>query len=199
MKTKSAIKWIAILAMIIAGYAGYVSWDIYEYGKVNEMVKADAAIILGAGVVKNKPSPVFAERIKHAVWLYKNDYVKKLIFTGGKGEGNMYSDSFIAREYALSRGVPDKDILIEDLSRTTRENIIYAAQVAESGGLSTFIIVSDPLHMRRAMLIAEDNRLKAIPSPTPSSKYKTPKAKVCFLMREVCIYIGYSFYRLLPV
>lgn len=197
MHIKTNVKILFLFIAAVLGYVAYISIDIYSYGNVSEVTRADAAIVLGAGIKRNKPSLVFAERIKHAIWLYKNGYVKKLIFTGGKGAGNKYSDSFIARDYALRYSVPAEDILIEELSTTTQENIFYAAEIGKNCDLSTFLIVSDPLHMKRAMLMAKDSNLEAYPSPTPSTKYRTAKAKVNFLMREVFVYIGYNFSRLL--
>ena len=61
---------------------------------------------------------------------------------------------------------------------------------------NTAIIVSDPLHMKRAMLMADDNGIKAYSSPTPTSRYITVKSKFSFLAREEFFYIGYRVYRI---
>jgi uncharacterized SAM-binding protein YcdF (DUF218 family) len=174
----------------------YVTLSIYFYSNTSELTKADVVIVLGAGVKGDKPSPVFEERINHAIWLYKNGYADKLIFTGGKGRNNDYSDSSIAKKYAIENLVPSEDIIIEEQSTITQENIYYATRIIEENHLTTVIIVSDPLHMKRAMLIAQDHGLKAYSSPTPTTKYKTLKSKVPFLAREVFFYIGYEIYTL---
>ncbi|MGF6354254.1 vancomycin permeability regulator SanA [Paenibacillus sp. 4624] len=44
---------------------------------------SDAAIVLGAAVQGDIPSPVFRERIEQAIRLYKVGTVRNLIFTGG--------------------------------------------------------------------------------------------------------------------
>lgn len=185
-----------IVVIIAISYIAYVSIDIYLYGNIDEVVKADAAIVLGAAIWEDKPSPVFAERIKHAIWLYKNGYVDKLIFTGGKGENKKVSESIVAKNYAIEKSVPNKDIFIEEQSRITQENLFYASQIAKDNEISSVIIVSDPLHMRRAMLMAKDHGLKAYSSPTPTTKYTTLKSKTLFLVREVFFYIGYKVYRM---
>jgi hypothetical protein len=105
MKLKRKKKIITILILIIISYVIYVSSDIYFYGNIDELNKADAAIILGAGVWGDEPSPVFKERINHGIWLYTNDYVDKLIFTGGKGKGEAYSESSVAMNYAIANSV----------------------------------------------------------------------------------------------
>ncbi|WP_037373162.1 YdcF family protein [Anaerovorax odorimutans] len=194
VKLRKCKKIFYILFIIIICYVTYTSVDIYLYGNVNELVKADAAIVLGAAVWQDKPSPVFEERIKHGIWLYKNNYVDKLIFTGGKGDGNLISEAIAAKNYALKNSVPDEDIFIEEKSKITQENICYAAEIAKDNNISSVIIVSDPLHMRRAMLMAKNYGLSAYSSPTPTTKIISAKSKLLFLSREVFYYIGYKLY-----
>ena len=62
--------------------------------------------------------------------------------------------------------------------------------------LETAVIVSDPLHMKRAMLLAEDAGIKAYSSPTPTTRYISMRTKIPFLARETFYYIGYQWYRL---
>ncbi|MBY2477640.1 hypothetical protein KWV16_12200 [Clostridioides difficile] len=59
----------------------------------------------------------------------------------------------------------------------------------------TAIIVSDPLHMKRAMLMANDYEIEAYSSPTPTTRYISLKSKLPFLAREEFFYIGYRIYR----
>ena len=61
--------------------------------------------------------------------------------------------------------------------------------------MDTAIIVSDPLHMKRAMLMAKDYGIEACSSPTPTTMYKSAKTQIPFLAREVFFYIGYSIVR----
>jgi uncharacterized SAM-binding protein YcdF (DUF218 family) len=192
-KVKKFLTFIFITALC---FVIYVTFSIYFFKNTNELTKADVVIVLGAGVKGDKPLPVFEERINHAIWLYKNGYTDKLIFTGGKGRNNNYSDSSIAKKYAIENLVPSEDIFIEEQSNITQENIYYATKIIEENNLSTVIIVSDPLHMKRAMLMAQDYGLKAYASPTPTTRYKTLKSKVSFLAREVFFYIGYQIYKL---
>lgn len=193
---KIIIKSSRLVIILIIGCFVYLSIDIYSYKDVNELVEVDAAIVLGAAVWGDKPSPVFEERINHGIWLYKNGYVDKIIFTGGKGENNEFSESSIAKNYAIENSIPAKDILIEEKSTITQENILYATQIVNENNYSKVIIVSDPLHMKRAMLMAKDCGLEAYSSPTQTTKYTTAKSKSLFLAREVFYYIGYGIFRL---
>jgi uncharacterized SAM-binding protein YcdF (DUF218 family) len=53
------------------------------------------------------------------------------------------------------------------------------------------LIVSDPLHMRRAVTIARDLGLDAYPSPTPTTRYRTAWSNFWFWMRESYQYAVY--------
>jgi uncharacterized SAM-binding protein YcdF (DUF218 family) len=81
--------------------------------------------------------------------------------------------------------VPAADVLLEDKSRTTIQNLQFAKPVLEANGIGTVLVVSDPLHMRRALMIAERVGIKAEPSPTPTSKYQSWQTTLPFLAREV--------------
>jgi len=84
----------------------------------------EAAIVLGAATWQDQPSPVFQARIDHAINLYQREIIKKILFTGGLNEGKTHAESVTAKNYALNRGVPHTDILIETTSTTTIENYI---------------------------------------------------------------------------
>jgi uncharacterized SAM-binding protein YcdF (DUF218 family) len=58
------------------------------------------------------------------------------------------------------------------------------------------LIVSDPLHMRRAMTMARDFGLNAYPSPTPTSRYISLSSRLDFLWGEVRYYAAYLVRRL---
>lgn len=148
-------------------------------------------MVLGAAAWADEPSPVLRERINHAIWLYENGLVEKIIFTGGKKPGERFADSEVARDYAVKNNVKAEDILIETKSTITEENLRYAYDVAVQNNIHSFSIVSDPLHMKRAMLMAKHTGMKAYSSPTQSSVYKTLNSKIPFFFRELFFYIGY--------
>ena len=188
-----------ITAAMLAALMVYIAANtasICIYAERDEKRAADTAIILGAAADENGPSPVYRERINHGIELYNDGYVGKLIMTGGTGEGNTHSDAYIAKQYAVSQGIPDGDILTEDTSTITQENLENSKLIMDENGFDTAIIVSDPLHMRRAMLLARDAGITAYSSPTPTTMYVSAKTKLPFLAREVFFYIGYKWWRL---
>ena len=182
--------------VLVLGYIFYAASSIYSYSFKTSDVIADAAIVLGAAVWDGKPSPVFEERINHAIKIYKSGQVKKVIFTGGIGSDDEKSEAQVAKEYAINHGVSIGDILIEDKSTLTVENLRFSASLLNSNNLSLVLIVSDPLHMKRAMTIVADLDINALPSPTETSRYQSYSSRSKMLVSETYYYIGYKISKL---
>ena len=180
---------VVVLAVVL------IASRIYSFRNVRSDVPADAAVVLGAAVWGADVSPVFRERINHGIDLYRKGKVRKLIFTGGQGNPGEPTESSAAKKYALKNGVPAHDILIEEKSHTTYENIVYAKQLANQHGIKRVLIVSDPLHMKRAMTMASDVGLPADPSPTPTTLYQGLSSQLSLLAHETYYYIGHLLAR----
>ena len=184
-----------VLMILLLSWSVYVAYSIFEYAQIDETTPADVVIVLGAGVRNGQPSGIFRERIDHAIDLYERGIVNSIIFTGGVGPGNQLAGSEVARQYAVEHGVPRASIFIETNSTDTRENLYEALRVMESRNFRTALIVSDPLHMYRAMSIAGDLQMTAYPSPTPTSRIDSTRAIVNFMTREI---ISVTVYFLFP-
>jgi uncharacterized SAM-binding protein YcdF (DUF218 family) len=182
---------LKIILVLLIFTLGFIATRIYTFGGNETDVKADAAIVLGAAVWGKQVSPVFRERINHALDLYRQGKVRKIIFTGGQGNSNEPTESSAARDYAIQNGAGGNDILIEQSSHTTFENLVYAKQVADANALKKVLIVSDPLHMKRAVTMARDIGLDAYPSPTPTTRYQGWRSQATELARETYYYAGY--------
>ncbi len=189
-------KIVTLLCVVIIAYPLYVMSSVYLYSFESADAKADAAIVLGAAVWGGDPSPVFEERIKHSIKLHTENQVSTLIFTGGVGDGDTQSEAAVARAYAINQGIPADQILIEDKSTITRENLIFAKELLSLHQVETVLLVSDPLHMKRAMTMAEDIGLYALPSPTTTSRYKSFSSKAKMLLSESYYFIGYQLGKL---
>jgi uncharacterized SAM-binding protein YcdF (DUF218 family) len=133
---------------------GVLAGWIVEAGRRTTSGKADVAIVLGAAVYPSGPSPVFEERIKHGIDLYRAGKVRTLLFIGGYGDSADLAESTVAKRYAVDRGVPPQAILTETKSRTTRENLLQARRLMRKDALSEAMVVSDPLHLKRALKMA---------------------------------------------
>ena len=170
--------------------------SIVRYAGVDETRPADCVIVLGAGTREGEVSPVFAERLRHAVTLYRTGLAPKIILTGGLDPQNTITDAEAARRWIEAEGIPAEDVFFEEKSRYTHENFLYAREIMEREGWSDALVVSDPLHMKRAMLCAKDFGVTACSSPTPTTMYRSTGAKAKFLLRETGCMLLYGVWRL---
>lgn len=190
-KQRGVFGWLwrlALLAVLwLLGVAVWILW----VGMRDQAAPADAIIVLGAAAYDAKPSPVFEERIRHGLDLYRRGMAPTLIFTGGYGgAGARFAESQVARRYALRQDIPERAILIETQSRTTRENLLQARGLMRANDLHTVIVVSDPLHMARALRLCRELGIDALASSTPSTRFRSFRASWKFLAQEV-----YFFHR----
>lgn len=193
---KRILKWTALFLAAVCLYALFCAASIVAYAEKDERQKADCIIVLGAGTNGKTPNAVFRERLNHAITLYREGYADTILLTGGLTPGNEHSDSYIAGQYLIEQGVPAEDILLEEKSTITQENLKFAREIMDNEGLSTAILVSDPLHMKRSMMMAKDYEIEAFSSPTPTTRYQTWKSKLPFLARETFFYVGYQVWRI---
>ena len=177
---------LLLVALWLAGVAAYVVW----VGERDEAAPADVVIVLGAAAYDARPSPVFEERIRHGIDLHTRGLAPRIIFTGGFGTGARFAESEVAQRYALRHGVAQDAILIETRSRTTRQNLQQAAVLMQEHGMRRAIIVSDPLHMARALRLARESGIRALGSSTPTTRFRSWETRWKFLLQEV-----YFFHR----
>jgi len=176
--------------LILLWLLGVAAWIIWV-GDRDQAAPADAIIVLGAAAYDAKPSPVFEERIRHGLDLYRQGFAPTLIFTGGFGGARArFSESQVARRYALKQGIPADAILIETQSRTTRQNLEEARQLMAEQGMHKVILVSDPLHMARALRLSKELGIDALASSTPSTRFRSFHTSWRFLAQEI-----YFFHR----
>ncbi len=184
------VGFLTLLLFAALGFLG-VAWQIVSYRYSSFDAHADAALVLGAAAWGQKPSPVYRERIAEAITLYKSGRVRYLIFTGGTPEPAYPAEGEVGRRFAIENAVPPAAILVETTSRTTWQNLANAKDLLESHGIQTVLLVSDPLHMRRAMAMASSLGLQATPAPTSSSRFQSLASRGDFLWRETWRYIEY--------
>ena len=142
------------------------------------------AIVLGAAVADGVPSPVYAGRLEHAVALHDAGSVDVIFFTGGVGEGDVISEAAAGRAFAVEHGVAVEHTAVEEASTTTADNLRFIAPVVAAAGRQRCFLVSDPLHLRRAVALATDAGLDVVPSPTPTTRVRSFVPRATMALRE---------------
>ncbi len=174
--------------LVLCGWFLLLGALIWSFGNRDHAIPSDCAIVLGAAVYGTEPSPVFEERIRHAITLYRAGMVSKILFTGGYGKGASHAEGRVGADYAIRTGVPATAVLVETRSQTTQQNLLEAKALMAEASLRTAVIVSDPLHLKRSWLIAKQLEMAAVTSPTPTSRYRSLHSRLPFLFRELYYY-----------
>lgn len=178
-----------MIAFVVMCWVGGTAAPIVVTRNDSDDKPADVAVVLGAAVWNGRPSPVFRERINHAINLYREKQVSKLFFTGGFGKGDTHSEAEVGANYAIAMGVDPRHVAFENTSSITVENLRNFRSV--NGRKDRVLLVSDPLHMYRAMTIARTLGLDAHPSPTPTTRYSSFGSQAGFLWRETWLLTWY--------
>lgn len=123
------------------------------------------AVVLGAAVrADGSASPTLRRRTLHAVALYKQGKVGKVICSGGIGRFPP-SEAAVMHEICLAEGLPAEAIVIEDQARSTLENLSHTKRllkrlVSEAND-QHLLIITDHYHKWRALLTARHLGLSA--------------------------------------
>ncbi len=134
--------------------------------------KADAIVVFAGGVGESgMAGQGYEERVKYAVELYKKGYSHHLIFSSGYGYA--FREPEIMKILAVSMGVPEGVIFLEQKAANTYQNVKFTKEILNKNALKSILFVSSPYHMRRASLtfkkIAPD--IAVIYTPIPNSHF----------------------------
>jgi uncharacterized SAM-binding protein YcdF (DUF218 family) len=90
-----------------------------------------------------------------------------VIASGGITEDDAAAPESAALQRALiDLGVPADRILLESQSKNTRDEVLIIKRMLAERGMTSFVLVTSPLHMRRSILAFEQQGLHPIPSPS---------------------------------
>lgn len=148
--------------------------------------KLDYVVVLGAGLIGERVTPLLASRIRKGIKVYKKHPGSKLIMSGGQGPDEVVSEAFAMKNYALEQGVKEEDIIMEDKSTNTEENIKFSKRLMNVD--SRFAIVTNYYHVYRALVLAKSLGLRCIGYGAPTKFYFSLNA----FIRE---FIGYLVHK----
>jgi uncharacterized SAM-binding protein YcdF (DUF218 family) len=126
---------------------------------------AQAIVVLGAAQYDGRPSPVLQGRLEHAVELYEAGVAKTIVVTGGKQDGDRFTEAAASFAYLREAGVPEARILREEQGKNTWEQLAASARLLRDRGMTSAVLVSDDYHAYRLDRIAHELGLDAQVSP----------------------------------
>jgi uncharacterized SAM-binding protein YcdF (DUF218 family) len=184
---RSRIRLVLSLALVLlAVWAGSDLAYVSIGAETDHAAPADVILVLGCNpyAPEGGPSVCMRARAGHAADLYSRGLAPHVIASGGPTTGGPPEASVI--ESVLQQdGVPSYAIVIEDRSFDTIQNIINSQAIMREHGWRTAVLVTEPFHIKRAALIAQDVGMTVYPSPaTDSINWSDPLLRAFNLSRD---------------
>lgn len=145
--------------------------EIHE-GKIEKLPKPDVVVVLGGGIKRKRISQPgeqgkFREvdvlaadskmRLLGLLELHNKGLADKIILAGGifkKGQGTPVAE--LMKDYLIKRGVPAENIITEDQSKNTRENLINVLEILKKEKLKNALLETSEFHLGRATQTLEN-------------------------------------------
>lgn len=184
--------WLLLSAsLVLCVLLIYLYIIVSKYDQQNADGKhRDAAIVLGAALWNNKPSPALRERLNTALQLYRTGRIDMFILSGGLGKwGVDRTEAEAMKIYLKQHGVSPTKMLLEGKSRNTKENLLYTAEILHGKSIKSLYLVTDDFHMTRALLYAKQARLIVSPAPTHSKALFSPYYKIRECVALIKLYL----------
>jgi uncharacterized SAM-binding protein YcdF (DUF218 family) len=137
-----------------------------------KMVGAQAIVILGGGRSfaapedgnRDQPGAQTLVRLRHGARLQRLTGLPVMVSGGAPDRGGESEAAVMARALSEDFKIPVR--WIEDTSENTAQNAAHAATILREAGIARVLLVTDAMHMPRAMQIFSKTGLAAIPAPT---------------------------------
>ena len=170
MKLLRKLLKLALVCVILGVifYLGVVAMVVYRQNNLPPVGEYDAMIVLGAQVKPSgEPSLQLQWRMDAAAKAWK-ERRSLIVVCGAQGGSEPAPEAHVMRDELIKQGVAAEDILMDDKSFNTRQNIANAVALLEGHDVDHVLVVTSDYHLARAMAIAEDAGLSAsgLGSPT---------------------------------
>ena len=169
MKLRRVLQSLGLIFLIAAVYFVVSLLQVWNTGRSADRQPVGAIVVLGAAQYDGRPSPQLQARLDHALELWNLNLASYIVVTGGKQEGDRFTEAAASRKFLESSGVASDLIFEENSGTTTYASLLAVSQVANQLGIDRVLIVSDPFHLLRAELIANEVGFSASSSATQSS------------------------------
>jgi uncharacterized SAM-binding protein YcdF (DUF218 family) len=160
-----------------------------------------AIVLLGSGSVNLRAggrqlSSVTMDagmRVLEAARLFELLHGPIVIASGGVTEhdGAAAPESAALQRALIDLGVTPDRIVLESASKNTRDEAVIIKKMLGARGITRFVLVTSPLHMRRSMSTFEREGLHPIPGPSPLVPDRSV-ARVAWLPSDLWLSVGDS-------
>lgn len=163
------LKGVAALLALVLVYLTVTFVQVWHAAGEDHARPADAIVVLGAAQYNGRPSPALVARLDHAFRLYQRKIAPLVVVTGGRRQGDRFTEATAGYNWLRDHGVPDRAILKEVQGRTTFETLGAVSRFLRNRGMHDVVLVSNPAHATRISQVASEVGLSPHVSPAAGS------------------------------
>ena len=163
-KGKRLHTWVKVLlALLLAVVVAFGALEAVVFSGARTQISGEPEImvIFGCQVKPWGPSILLQDRLDTALDYLEDHPDMTVVVSGGQGDDEHISEAQCMYDYLTEHGVDGGQILLEDQSRNTRQNIENAAALLRDYPVERVLIVTSDYHLPRALALAKDQGLSA--------------------------------------
>ncbi|MFD0684201.1 SanA/YdcF family protein [Actinomadura fibrosa] len=124
---------------------------------VANVPETPVALVLGAGIWRDQPSPLLARRLDLAAELYRRGKVKVLLVSGDNRVKG-YDEPTVMRAYLAGKGVPERKVVRDFAGLDTWDSCARAKRIF---GVTRLTVVTQDFHLPRAVALCRAAGIEA--------------------------------------
>lgn len=163
MKTISKIIMFLICILIIGTISinlymtNYSNKYIIDIDSYKELKDLDCIIVLGSGMVGDKPTPILEDRLIKGIELYNLGVTDKILMSGDHGRVE-HDEVNLMKKYAIEKSIPSNNIFMDHAGFSTYETMYRAKEIFK---VKKVVLVTQEYHMYRSIYIARKMGIEA--------------------------------------
>lgn len=149
---KALIAVLLVGVLTFGGLLGAVLYGSYDHVQGDPRVM----IVLGCQVKSWGPSILLRDRLDKALDYLEDHPDVTVVVSGGQGPDEHISEARAMYDYLVEHGVNSEQILLEDRSQNTVQNLEYSMELLAEEGYDVtddMIVVSNGFHLTRVRMI----------------------------------------------
>lgn len=145
---------------------------VFTQLNANDPEEADYVIILGSGIKGTELTLTLKQRLDASLDYIRSHPQTPVIVSGGQGPGESIPEALAMKNYLVDQGISPVQVIMEDRSTSTQENMAFSKKIIDASGLEhpEIMIVTSDYHMFRSKYLAAKNGYAAeygISAPSP--------------------------------
>ncbi|KXT81424.1 hypothetical protein STRDD11_02051 [Streptococcus sp. DD11] len=167
--------------LLLYGTGLYLSYILYGFfcNLFPIQQEPDYIIVLGSGLIGDEVPPLLAQRLDKSRAVYEQFGQRpKLLLSGGKGSDELLSEAQAMARYLTAAGFPEQDLILENKSTTTFENLIFSKKILDDRTKKPYscLVITNSFHALRAGVYMRKVGLRGRSLGSKTAFYYLPSA-----------------------